>query len=185
MDWVKIAVSLAELVLTIVMAVLVVYVTLRALIKTNTDFDEDREILKGNVSVGLLVAALLLASANIMHQAFKPVVDTVHLWLTSPLIEGLERTTPPWKLMLYASGNLVLAYLIVVATMSVALRIFGRLTRTKKTRPGVELEKGNIAVGIILSSYVLIISMFVGEGVRAVSKALVPKPDIGRMQLMR
>lgn len=185
MDFIAIAIGLAEVVLTVAMAVSVVWVTLRALIKTNTDFDEDREILKGNVAVGILVAALLLAASNIMHAAFKPVVETVHLWLTSPLIAGLERTTPFWKLMLFAVGNLVLAYLIVIATLSVSLRLFGKLARTKKTRPGIELEKGNLAIGVILSSYVLIISMFVGDGVRALSKALVPKPSIGHMRQMR
>ena len=181
MNIVRVLVSVCELLFTIVMAVLVVYVTLRALIRTDTDFDEDKEILKGNVSVGILVAALLLASANIMHQAFKPVADTIHLWLTSPLVQS----TKQWKLALYAVGNLILAFVIVVATLSCALRVFGRLARTKETRPGKELEKGNVAIGVILSSVVLIVSLFVGEGVKALSKALIPRPAIGRMQIMK
>lgn len=181
MDVVRILVSFLELILTVVMAVLVVYVTLRAMIKTNTDFNEDEEIVKGNLAVGLLVSALLLASANIMHQAFKPVVDTIHLYLTSPLVQA----TKQWKLVLYSVGNLVLAYFIVVATLSASLRLFGRLARTKDTRPGLELHKGNVAVGVILSSFVLIVSLFVGEGVAALSKALIPRPEVGRMHIMR
>lgn len=180
MDVARVAISFLELIFTVVMAVLVVYVTLRAMIKTNTDFDEDREILKGNVSVGLLVASLLLAAANIMHQAFKPVVDTVHLYLTSPLIQ----TTENWRVAVFALGNLLLAYFIVVATLSFSLRLFGRLARTKDTRPGLELQKGNVAIGIILSSFVLIVSLFVGEGVAALSKALIPQASVGRMQIM-
>ena len=176
-----IIVSVCELLVTIAMAVLVVYMTLRALIRTNTDFDEDKAILHGNVSVGILVAALLLASANIMHQAFRPVADTVHTVLTSPLVEAHQQ----WKLVFYSLGNLVLAFLIVVATLSFSLRLFGRLSRTKDTRPGKELEKGNVAIGVLLSSVVLIVSLFVGEGVKALSKALIPKPSIGSMQIMR
>ena len=107
MDILSVVVSFLELILTVVMAVLVVYVTLRGMIKTNTDFDSDKEIIKGNVAVGLLVSALLLASANIMHQAFKPVVDTIHLYLTSPLVQS----TKQWKVALYVIGNLVLACL--------------------------------------------------------------------------
>lgn len=181
MDFLKIAVSVGELFLTVVMAVLVVFVTYRALIKANTDFDEDQEIIKGNLSVGLLVSALLLASANIMHQAFKPVADTVHLYLTSPLTGEANQGA----LALYALGNLALAFVIVVFTMSFSLRVFGRLTRTKETRPGKELEKGNVAVGVILSSFVLIVSLFVGEGVSSISKALIPRPNVGRMRIMR
>jgi hypothetical protein len=57
--------------------------------------------------------------------------------------------------------------------------------RTKDTRPGKELEKGNVAMGVVLSGVVIIVSLFVGEGVKALSKALIPKPSVGRMQIMR
>ena len=178
---IPILVSVCELLVTVAMAVLVVYATLRALIRANTDFDEDKEILKGNLAVGILVGALLLSSANIMHQAFKPVADAVHMTLTSPLAEGSRQ----WRLGLYALGNLALAFVIVLGTLSFSLRLFGRLSRTKDTRPGKELEKGNLAIGVLLSSVVIIVSLFVGEGVKSLSKALIPKPAIGRMQVMR
>ncbi|HBL18995.1 MAG: hypothetical protein A2X36_07405 [Elusimicrobia bacterium GWA2_69_24] len=181
MDFIRVLVSLCELLLTVVMAVLVVYMTLRALIRANTDFDEDQEILRGNIAVGLLVASLLLAAANIMHQAFKPVADTIHLYLTSPAAQ----TTGHWKMAFYSLGNLLLAFGIVVVTLSFTLRLFGKLTRTKDTRPGKELQKGNLAVGIILSCVVLIVSLFVGGGVKSLSEALLPKPEIGMMRIMR
>ncbi len=180
MDWMRIGVSVAELLVTIIMAVLTVFVVYRALIKTNTDFDEDEEIVKGNMAVGLLVASLLLAAANMMHQAFKPVADTVHMTLTNPLAQDGKT----WKLILYSIANLGLAFFIVVSTLSFSLRLFGRLTATKDSRPGKELFKGNVAVGVILSSFVLVVSLFVGEGVKAVTKALIPKPSVGRMMIM-
>ena len=181
MDPIKIIVSFCELLITIALAIGVVYMTLRALIKTNTDFDEDKELLRGNVAVGVLVAALLLASANIMNQAFRPVAETIHLYLTSPLVEKAGQ----WKLVLHSIANLVLAFFIVVFTMSFSLRVIGRLMRNKDSRPGKELEKGNVAIGVVLSGVVLIVSLFVGEGVKALSKALIPKPNVGRMQIMR
>jgi len=181
MDITNIVISICELGLTIVMAVLVVFVVYRALIKTNTDFDEDQEIIKGNLAVGILVAALMLAAANIMHQAFKPVADVVHMTLTNPLAEAGRN----WKLAVYSLGNLTLAFVIVVFTLSFTLRLFGRLTRTKETRPGLELHRGNVAVGVILSSVVLIVSLFVGKGISSLSKALLPRPNIGAMRIMR
>jgi hypothetical protein len=42
-----------------------------------------------------------------------------------------------------------------------------------------------MAVGILLSSVVLVASMYVGEGVSALSKALVPQPSIGHIQILR
>lgn len=177
----RVLVSVLELALTVVMAVLVVYVTLRALIKANTDFDEDKEILKGNVAVGILVASLLIASANIMHNAFSPVVDAIHLMLAGPAGFSIGGG----RFALYALGNLLLAFVIVVGTLSFSLRLFGRLTRTHKTRPGVELEKGNVAVGILLSTVVLIVSFFIGDAVNSLAKAIVPRPSAGRMMIMR
>lgn len=180
MDLQRVALSAFELLMTIGMAVLVVYVTMRALIRANTDFDEDKEILRGNLSVGILVAALLLASANIMHHAFSPVVDTIHAHFAGPA-RGANR----WQIASYAMGNLALGFVIVVGTLSLTLRLFGRLTRTERTRPGKELERGNVAVGVLLSAVVLIVSMFVGGGVQALSKALIPVPTTGRIQIMR
>lgn len=181
MDWTGILASLLEFALTIVMAVLVVYATLRALIRTNTDFNEDEALLKGNLAVGILIAALLLGSANIMYRAFEPVTDLLRQYLTLSYARGMGG----WRLLLGAVGNLALAFFIVVATMSFSLRLFGRLTRTDKMRAGAELQKGNAAIGILLAAVVVIVSLFVGDGVAAVSKALMPCPPAGAMRIMR
>ncbi|HAH05958.1 MAG TPA: hypothetical protein DCM05_05410 [Elusimicrobia bacterium] len=181
MDMTGVLVSLLEFALTIVMAVLVVYCTLRALIRTNTDFNEDEALLKGNVAVGILIAALLLGSANIMYRAFEPVTDLLRQYLTL----SYAREMGGWRLLLGTVGNLALAFFIVVATMSFSLRLFGRLTRTEHMRAGAELQKGNVAVGILLGSVVVIVSLFVGDGVAAVSKAVLPCPVAGAMQIMR
>ena len=131
MRFTRILASAFELCLTVLMAVLVVYATLRALIRSNTDFDEDKELAKGNVAVGILVASLLIASANIMYQAFEPVAAMIRRHLTPGAAAG-----DPWKLALAAAGNLVLAFVVVVATMSFSLRVFGRLTRARGMRAG-------------------------------------------------
>jgi len=160
------------------MVVLVVYVTIARADPANTDFDEDKEILKGNAAVGILVAALLLASANIMHNAFAPMLDTVHSYVTRGA-GGASR----WQIAGYVLANLALGFVIVVGTLSFSLRLFGRLMRTEKSRPGKELERGNVAVGILLSTIVLIVSMFMAEGVQALSRSLIP-PTGGRIQIM-
>ncbi len=180
MNITRILASGFELGLTVLMAVLVVYATLRALIRSNTDFDEDKELARGNVAVGILVASLLIASANIMYQAFEPVAAMIRRHLSPGIASGGD----PWKLALTAAGNLVLAFVVVVATMSFSLRVFGRLTRSRGMRAGKELEKGNVAVGILLAAVVFIVSLFVGEGVKALSKAIMPRPSSGMMRVM-
>jgi uncharacterized membrane protein YjfL (UPF0719 family) len=181
MNMMGVLASLFEFALTVVMAVLVVYCTLRALIHTNTDFNEDEALLKGNIAVGILIASLLLGSANIMCRAFEPVTDLIRQYLTL----SYAREMGGWKLLFATIGNLALAFFIVVATLSFSLRLFGRMTRTEKMRAGAELQKGNLAVGILLAAVVVIVSLFVGDGVRAVSKAVLPCPAAGAMRIMR
>lgn len=181
MNWTRVLISLGELGLTLVMAVLVVYVTMRALIRTNTDFDEDKELLRGNLAVGFLVAALLLSSANIMSSAFAPITGAIRIYVANPA----TRSVPAWQMALYTVLNLALAFVIVVMTLSFSLRLFGRLVRTEKMRAGKELEKGNIAVSVLLSAVVLIVSMFVGDGVQSITKSLTPRMAVGQMRIMR
>jgi hypothetical protein len=73
--------------------------------------------------------------------------------------------------------------LLAVITISVTLRLFGRLV--KSLHAGQELQRGNLAVGIVLSSVVLVAALYVGEGVSAISKALVPQPSIGQIEIMK
>jgi hypothetical protein len=40
-------------------------------------------------------------------------------------------------------------------------------------------------VGILLSSVVIVATLYVAEGVGALSKALVPQPSIGRIQVLK
>ena len=47
------------------------------------------------------------------------------------------------------------------------------------------LEDCNMAVGIPLEAAVFIATMYVGDGVSAVTKALVPQPKIGTIRIMK
>ena len=49
---------------------------------------------------------------------------------------------------------------------------------------GQELQKGNVAIGILLACVVLVSTTFVGSGIDAMSKALVPQPSIGQIEIM-
>jgi hypothetical protein len=78
-------------------------------------------------------------------------------------------------------AHLSISMMLAVISISVTLRMFGRLER--ELRAGKELQKGNVAVGVLLSAVVVISSMYVREGVSALSKALTPQPSIGHIQI--
>ena len=175
----RVIVSLFEFVLAVIMSGLVIFLTYRVFIKANPDFDMEEEIRKGNTSVGILVAAILFSASTILQKGMTSVVSMFRLYMSAP---G-ENNIGIGKLILLSLGHLGISLLLAVITISVTLRLFGKLVR--KFRAGQELEKGNLAVGILLASVVLIACMYVGEGVSAISKAMVPQPSIGQIEILR
>lgn len=139
----------------------------------------EEEIKKGNVAVGILAAAILFAASMILQKGLGSVVSMFRMHISAPC----ESTMGLGKLALLCAAHLGLSMLLAVITISVTLRLFGKLVRS--LHAGKELEKGNLAVGIVLASVVLIASLYVDEGVSAISKALVPQPSIGQIEIMR
>ncbi len=176
----RVIVSIFEFLLSVVMSGLIIYLTYRVFIKANPDFNMEEEIKKGNVAVGTLVGAILFAASMILQKGLSAVVGMFRMHVSAP---G-EMTLGLGKLALLSVAHLGLDLALAVITISVTLRLFGRLVRSHM-RPGVELQKGNLAVGIVLSAVVLVAALYVGEGVSAISKALVPQPSIGRIEIMR
>ncbi len=176
----RVLTSFFEFSLSVVMSGLIIFLTYRVFLKANSDFDMEEEIKKGNIAVGILVAAILFAASMILQKGLSAIVSMFRLHVSAPVENGLAL----WQLLLLMAGHLTMAMILALITISVTLRLFGKLTR-KRYRPGKELEKGNIAVGILLASVVLIAALYVGEGVSAVSKALVPQPSIGRIQILK
>lgn len=176
----RLLVSVFEFILSVVMSGLIIVLTYRVFIKANPDFNMEEEIKKGNTAVGTLVAAILFAASMILQKGLGSVVSMFRLYVSAP---G-ENSLSFGKLALLSTAHLGLSMVLAVITISVTLRLFGKLVRNHY-RPGKEIEKGNLAVGLVLASVVLVAAMYVGEGVSAISKALVPQPSIGQIEIMQ
>ena len=175
----RLLVSFFEFFLAVVMSGFIISLTYRVFIKANPDFDMEEEIKKGNVAVGTLVGAILFAASMILQKGMGSVVSMFRMHISAP---G-ESAMGLGKLALLCTAHLGLSMLLAVVTISVTLRLFGKLVRS--LHAGKELEKGNLAVGIVLGSVVLVAALYVGEGVSAISKALVPQPSIGQIEIMK
>ena len=175
----RLIVSIFEFALAVVMSGFIISLTYRVFIKANPDFDMEEEIKKGNVAVGTLVGSILFAASMILQKGMGSVVSMFRLYMSAP---G-ENNLGLGKLILLSFGHLSISMLAAVITISVTLRLFGRLGRT--LHAGKELQKGNLAMGILLASVVVIACLYVGEGVSAVSNALVPQPSIGEIEILK
>ncbi len=179
MFMIRVLVSLFEFLLAVVMSGVVVYVTYRVFIRANPDFDMEAEIKKGNVATGLLVGTILICASVFLQKGMESVVGMFRHYMIAPDTASLAL----WQMILLGLGHLSLSLLLAVLTISVTLRLFGRFTR--RIQAGQELQRGNVAMGILLSSVVIVATLYVAEGVGALSKALVPQPSIGRIQVLK
>jgi len=182
MFYLRLLVSFFELGLMIVLSGVVIYVIYRVFIKANPEFDMEEEIIKGNVAVGILVSSIMVSAALMLKKGAGASVGMFRLSVSVPA----EVSFPLWQTALLTLGHLAITLFVAIFTISITLRLFGRMVKKLKPelRIGEQMQRGNIAVGILLSAVVFIATLYVGEGVSALTKALVPQPRIGAIQIM-
>jgi uncharacterized membrane protein YjfL (UPF0719 family) len=172
----RVVVSLFDFILMVVMSAFVIALTYRIFVKANPDFHMGQEIKKGNVAVGVLMAAILISASYILMAGTESSVAMFRMHMLAP-----SEDESMVRIALLMAAHLAISMMLAVVSISVTLRMFGRLER--ELRAGKELQAGNLAVGILLAAVVLISSMYVREGVSALSKALTPQPSIGRIEI--
>lgn len=180
---IRLMVSLFELILMVFMSGVIIYAIYRIFIKANRDFDMEEEIAQGNVAVGTLVSTIMVSAALLLEKGLAASVGMFKLSLSIPD----ELSLPLWQTALLTLGHMILTLAIALFTVSATLRLFGRMARNinPHMRLGEHLKKGNVAVGLLLSAVVFIATHYVGEGVSALTKALVPQPKIGKIEIMK
>jgi uncharacterized membrane protein YjfL (UPF0719 family) len=183
MFFIRLLVSLFELSLMVVMSGVIIYLIYRIFIKANRDFDMEEEIARGNIAVGILVATIMISSALLLEKGLAASVGMFRLSVSAPE----ELSLPLWQTALLTLCHLTLTLAIALFTVSATLRLFGILARNinPNMHLGDHLKKGNVAVGILLSAVVFIATHYVGEGVSSLTKALVPQPKIGTIEIMK
>jgi len=178
----RLLVSFFELGLMILLSGLIIYVIYRVFVKANPEFDLEQEILKGNLAAGALVASIMVSAALILRQGAGASVGMFRLSISAPA----DVAFPLWQTALLTLGHLAISLFCAICTIAVTLRLFGRMVRrlNPELKVGEQVRAGNLAVGLLLAAVVFIAALYVGEGVSALTKALVPQPRIGTIQIM-
>lgn len=176
---IRILISAVQFIIGVVMAGFVVYYTYRAFIKANPDFNMEQSIKEGNIAVAILVSMNVFCASMMLHKSLKSVADMLRMFAYSPSDYSLNI----FQIGLISIGHVVFTLFLAMLIISITLRLFGRMVRPRM-HAGQELQKGNVAVGILLACVVLVVSMYVGEGITAMSRALVPQPSVGQVEIM-
>ncbi|MFH2204651.1 MAG: DUF350 domain-containing protein [Elusimicrobiota bacterium] len=178
MFWTRLTISLIEFLLSALLAVFITFWSYRSFDRFNHAYNAQEEIYKGNVAVAILMAALMYGAALIMRESIYPVISIVTVWFTGDAEGG-------HSLLLmagYAFGHLVFGFLLSVGCVQLAMKLFGWLNR--EIDENEQIASGNVSVAIIMSAVILIVSMFMQQGVGALTKSLIPQPKLGVLRMM-
>jgi uncharacterized membrane protein YjfL (UPF0719 family) len=153
--------------LSLFLALIATYGSFRVFSLLNRTIDEVHELRSKNTAVGILLAGMILSSAIIVREATLPIIST----LQGILFTGISPIT-----FLYFIGFLlgfsVLAALVAMGSIWTAMNIFMRLTH--KLNEITEIRNNNTAVAIALAVTIVVMGIFLADGISTLLSALIP-----------
>jgi uncharacterized membrane protein YjfL (UPF0719 family) len=159
-------VGLIQLLISIIFAVLALYIGFAVLSKINKNMDEEKELAKGNVAVGIIVAAVFVAIALVVQSG----VSGLSVGINKAISVGLFSVDG-----LLAIGisfvQLILGIVLAVGAIYLALNILDKLT--KGVEEFEEIKKGNVAVALEMGGVIIAVAVIIQSGVIGITAALI------------
>ncbi len=151
--------GIIQLVVAIILAVVALYIGFSVFGKI-TKMDEQKELAKGNVAVGILMASIFIAIGIVIQSGL------------GGISSGLSKAIAGDFLALAAGIiQLILGIIFAVVAIYIALKVIDKLT------PGIplfeELKKGNVAAALAMAGVTLTTAIIIQSGVLGITAALV------------
>jgi uncharacterized membrane protein YjfL (UPF0719 family) len=162
----NVVVGLIQLIISIIFAVLALYIGFAVLSKINKNMDEEKEIARGNVAVGIIVASVFVAIALVVQSG----VSGLSVGINKALNEGIF-TVDGLLAIGTAFIQLILGIVLAVGAIYLALYILDKLT--KGVDEFEEIKKGNIAVALMMGGVIIAVAVIIQSGVIGITAALV------------
>lgn len=155
----NIVIGIVQLVVAIILSIVSLYIGFAILGKLTKDIDEEKELAKGNVAVGILIASIFISIAIVVQSG------------VAGISIGLEDAITGNMYSLVASLiQLILGILLAVAAIYLALNIFDKMT--KEIDEFKEIEKGNVAVALEMAGIIISVALIIQSGVLGITSSL-------------
>jgi uncharacterized membrane protein YjfL (UPF0719 family) len=162
----NVVVGLIQLIISIIFAVLALYIGFAVLGKITKGMNEEKELARGNAAVGIIVAAVFVAIALVVQSG------------VSGLTVGINKAISVGILSLdgmLAIGvsfiQLILGIVLAVGAIYLALNILDKLT--KGVEEFEEIKKGNVAVALEMGGVIIAVAVIIQSGVIGITAALI------------
>ncbi|MDP2796561.1 MAG: DUF350 domain-containing protein [Methanoregula sp.] len=160
------ALGLIQLVISVVFAVVALYIGFAVLGKITHSIDEEKELTRGNVAVGIVVAAVFVAIAIVVESG----VTGLSVGINKAIDVGIF-TGDGLLAVGSAFIQLILGIVLAVVAIYLALNIFEKLTRGVEEFE--ELRKGNVAVALEMAGVIIAVAVIIQSGVLGITAALI------------
>ena len=158
---VTIALGFVQLVVGLIFAAASIYIGVRVFDRFTKGIDEMEELRRGNVAIGVLLAAVVVTVAIIVQSGVAGLTDAT-------LGLGAGRDLAAYVTAVVGGFiQLIVGIILAVVAIFLALNIFGRVT--KGIDEEAELRKGNVAVAIVLAGFLVAVGFVIQAGVSAIS----------------
>ncbi|MGQ9626926.1 MAG: DUF350 domain-containing protein [Anaerolineae bacterium] len=152
--------SVAQLVLVVLLGAVAAFLGTFIFERATRGLDEWAEVRRGNSAVGLVLGAIVVGIALVLRPAVS---------ISLPQ-QDLGRFYPYYALLAEAL-QVFLGLILAVASISVALCIFSKLTKDLDELE--ELKKGNMAVAIMLGGVIIAVSFLITGAVEQIVSRIV------------
>jgi len=165
MSLVGAVVGIIQLIVAIIFAVAALYIGFSVMGRITKGIDEEKEIAKGNVAVGVLTAAVFVAIAIVVQSG----VQGLSVGITRAFDIGLL-SIDGIAAIVAALLQLILGIALAIVAIYLALNILDRLTTT--INEWDEIRKGNVAVALEMSGVIIAVAVIIQSGVLGITSAL-------------
>jgi len=165
MLWANAVVGIIQLIIAIILAVVALYIGFSVLNRITKGMDEAKELAKGNVAVGVLIAAVFIGIAVVVQSG----VSGVSLGIAKAMSVGIFSVDGLIAIAV-AILQLVLGIVLAIVSIYLALKVLDRLT--KGVEEFEELKKGNVAVALEMAGVIIAVAVIIQSGVIGITSAL-------------
>ncbi len=155
----SIIIGIVQLIIAVILAVVSLYIGFAMLSRMTGKIDEEKELAKGNVAVGILVASIFVSIAIVIQSG----VAGVSIGLRSAVDGNIYS-------LIVSIIQLVLGMILAVAGIYLSLNIFDKLT--KEIDEFEEIRKGNVAVALEMAGVIIAVALIIQSGVLGITSSL-------------
>jgi uncharacterized membrane protein YjfL (UPF0719 family) len=159
-------IGFVQLIIAIVFAVIALYIGFSVFGKVTGTIDEQKELAKGNVAFGIVVAAIFLAIAVVVQSG----VSGISVGIGKATARGLTSVDGLTAIGV-AFIQLILGILLAIGGIYIALKILDKLT--KGIEEFEELKKGNVAVALEMAGVIIAVALIIQSGISGITTALI------------